>query len=99
MVLLSAPDAAKRLFWHRHSVAAHQSFDPPLGVNDALLTRPEGVTDAADFDVNLFLRGARDQVFHAASAKDFGFGIVRRMDVGFHLVKATYCFTQPTRLR
>ena len=89
MVLLSAPDAAKRLFWHRHSVAAHQSFDPPLGVNDTLLTRPEGVTDAADFDVDLFLRGTCDQIFHAASAKDFGFGIVSRMNVGFHLGEFT----------
>ena len=99
MVLLSAPVAARRLFWHRHAVAAHQSFDTSLGVDDALLTRPERVAHAANFDVYLFPRGAGDHVLNAASAEDFGFGKVSGVNVGFHLNGSTCCIMPQARRR
>ena len=85
MVLLLAPEAATRLFWHRHSVAAHQSFDTPFGVDDTLLTCPERMAGAANFDVDLFPRRTSDHVLNAASANDFGFRKVCGVNVGFHL--------------
>ncbi len=98
MVLLQAPEAATRLFWHRHSVTAHQSFDAPFGVDDTLLTCPERVAAAADFDVYLFPRGTSDHAFYAAGTNDFGFGEVRGMNVGFHLGKSTCCIKPQARL-
>jgi hypothetical protein len=49
-----------------------------------LLTGPEGVTAAAHFNADFFLRRTRNQVFDSAGADNFGFWKVRRMDIGFH---------------